>query len=879
MKTQIRDTKKSFILENQYVAIEVSKKDSKILSVKDAEGRDIKGEEDAYFFEFLDADKNSAASVDEVSLNGNIVTAKGEFGSVEMSLEAFDDHFVFEILKADIFDKVRYFNFATVKFEYDTEDDTALRAVDIAMTVNTNPKFYPDGLDKTFSGQAMGHLGGYVGAKLGAAIVPKPILRDTLKVICEKIDPQKGIVSKIAGPWALDHQPNFGDYIIIGNADPEVVNPKLDLYKELDIDQLDFHQGPDSFRQGDFKYMKGENNTEFREKVTANLKARNMMAGLHTYSYYISERCPELLSNPETLKQLDREEEFTLAEDISAEEMFIPSVEPTDGLSKVYGFFVRNLPYCLIDDELIQYRNHAQGFTVVRRGVAGTKAVAHKKGAVIHHLIGCFHLFCPKPGTQLFRDIGRYTAEAYNEGGFDMIYLDALDGIGRHCKGDECWYHCAVFIHEILKHCNHEPIIEYSTMYASLWAARARSGAWDHPTRSFRKFNLAHHREHARFTRRHYTATLGWYNHYPINESYPGNYHTKYQHWDNMDHLGNLAVMYNYSMVYQNTNIQRYPALKRNLELFRKYNTLRKSHYFKDEYLKKLQQSKYEFKLVEKPNGKWACVEKNYETKRLYGIEDAERNTVALSNPFKAQTPFIRLENCMSSLGVDPMIILPMDENKPLSEQLKSHDFGGEVNIDSILAMKVRVKGNGKKGLIGIKPKFATNGNGFGYGLYLIDTDFKGWRDFILYETDNGSRIEEHNFEQGEHDWKIFRNPISTNRLVKIELHSVGDIEGVQMSTISACRPIYNAVKNPTIKIGEEKVMFECELMSTDFIEWDGETAKVIDRYGNEKPVWFDGKLTAPKGKYKAEVSIASSLNACPVNVILTMGTTGKEIK
>lgn len=51
------------------------------------------------------------------------------------------------------------------------------------------------------------------------------------------------------------------------------------------------------------------------------------------------------------------------------------------------------------------------------------------------------------------------------------------------------------------------------------------------------------------------------------------------------------------------------------------------------------------------------------------------------------------------------------------------------------------------KAQIGIKTKFATNGNSFGYGLYLIDTDFKGWRDFVLYETDNGSRIEEHNFE------------------------------------------------------------------------------------------------------------------------------------
>ncbi len=879
MKTQIKECRDSFILENQFVEIDVSKKDSKILSVKNAEGIDIKGADDAYFFEFKDADKNPVATVNEVILNGNVATAVGDFGSVEMSIEAFDDHFIFEILKADIFDKVRYFNFATVNFEYDTSDDSALRAVDIAMTINTNPRYYPDGMNKTFSGQAMTHLGGYVGAKLAAAIVPKPILRDTLKVICEKINPEKGIVSKIAGPWALDYQPNFGDYIIMGNADPEKVNANLDKYKEFDIDQLDFHQGVDSFRQGDFKFMKGDSMQEFREKISDKLKERGMMAGLHTYSYYITFRCEELLSDPENLKQLDREEEFTLAEDIAPEDMFIPSVEPTDGLSKVYGFFARNLPYCLIDNEIIQYRNHDHGFTVVQRGVAGTKPVEHKKGATIYHLIGCFHLFCPKPGSQLFKDIGRFTAEAYNEGGFDMIYLDALDGIGRHCKGDEAWYYCAQFIHEIVKNCDYPPIIEYSTMYPSLWAARARSGAWDHPTRAFRRFNFAHHKEHAIFARRHYTATLGWYNHYPINESYPGNFHTKYQHWDNMDYLGNLAIMYNYSMVYQNLNTQRYAALKRNLDIFKKYNTLRKSRYFKDSYLEKLRRSRHEFKLIDKGQGKWTFVEKNYQTKRLYGIEEAERGIAPLANPFKAQTPFIRLENCMSTLGDSPMILIPINENAPLSDQLKSFDFGGEINITSLLAMKVRVKGNGKKGLIGIKTKFATNGNGFGYGLYLIDTDFTGWRDFVLYETDNGSRIEEHNFEEGEHLWKIYRNPISTDRLVKIELHASGDIEGVQMSSVNACRPIYNVIKNPAVKIGEEKVMFECELMSTDFIEWDGVSAKVIDRYGNEKPVWFEGTVSVPKGKYKAELSIASTLNACPANVILTVGTTGKEIK
>ena len=118
-----------------------------------------------------------------------------------------------------------------------------------------------------------------------------------------------------------------------------------------------------------------------------------------------------------------------------------------------------------------------------------------------------------------------------------------------------------------------------------------------------------------------------------------------------MDYLGNLAIKYNYSMVYQNLNTQRYAALKRNLELFKKYNTLRKSCYFKDSYLEKLRRSKHEFKLIEKEGGKWTFVEKDYQTKRLYDIADSERGIVSLTNPFNAQTPFIRLENCMSTLG------------------------------------------------------------------------------------------------------------------------------------------------------------------------------------------------------------------------------------
>ena len=65
--------------------------------------------------------------------------------------------------------------------------------------------------------------------------------------------------------------------------------------------------------------------------------------------------------------------------------------------------------------------------------------------------------------------------------------------------------------------------------------------------------------------------------------------------------------------------------------------------------------------------------------------------------------------------------------------------------------------------------------------------------------------------------------------------------------------------------------------MSTDFIEFDGKTAKVIDRYGNEKTVSFSGDIIAPKGEFTAELT-AKSLNGMIPRAQLTLGFSGKEI-
>ena len=89
----------------------------------------------------------------------------------------------------------------------------------------------------------------------------------------------------------------------------------------------------------------------------------------------------------------------------------------------------------------------------------------------------------------------------------------------------------------------------------------------------------------------------------------------------------------------------------------------------------------------------------------------------------------------------------------------------------------------------------------------------------------------------------------------------------------------YEVLKNPTVRIGNGTVMFECELMSSDFIEFDGTTAKVIDRYGNEKEVWFKAdNFTVPQGEYTISLE-AKSLNRRTPRAQLTVGLTGEEVK
>ncbi len=440
---KITETKSSILLENNYAEITLSKAGALVETIIDKKtGRNMRGEETRFFSLWT---REAEIPVVGLSLNGNIITVEAENGRFDVEAKVFDNYFTFEVL-TDLPEGTFYAYIAHAKYDYDYTDKKNTGASNIAMTIWMDPVTYPDAKCRETKGRVVAHLG-VKEAKLGLVIAPIAKQQDILKEAYLTVDRNKGIVSKTGGVWGRDSRLNFSNYTIQHESSRDFIDRNIDFFKEIGVDQIDFHQGGGTFRQGDFKFMRYENGAEFKKNVSDVLGEHGMTAGLHSYSFYLSYNCQPLLSDPKYQKDLKVMNTFTLAEDISADTAFFTTAESVDVISMDRGFCRTNSPMMLIDEELICFDKAENGIKVTERGCAGTKAVPHRKGAAVKHIEGHYHGLCPVFGSELFLEIARRTGKTYTAGGFNMIYLDALDGIHYHCEaGMEDWFYMAQFV-------------------------------------------------------------------------------------------------------------------------------------------------------------------------------------------------------------------------------------------------------------------------------------------------------------------------------------------------------------------------------------------------------------------------------------------------
>ena len=381
---KVTELKNSIVLENGYAKITLSKKDSSVEKILDKKNdKDIKNK-DTYFFSVVDADRETVIAPTGLSLKGDVIVVDTPKGKLEVKVTAFDNYFVFELvseLPKDVFKA----EIADMSFTYLKEDRTSAGIAGIAMTYWINPNYFPDGTPNAYGiteknaviegntkGTVYTHLR-HKNAKLAIIVCPFTEQRDLIKEVCRTIDRKVGLMSEIGGAWGRDSRLNFGNYIIEGDSDKAYVDANIEFYKAIGVDQIDYHQGIYTVRQGDFKMERYESAAEFKKNVSDVLEANGIASGLHTYSHYIRYDCDTILSDPKCQKDLGVLGEYTLAEDVSADADFLPTVESTENVPQYVSFFAKSSPLVLVGNEIMNFIHDKNGFKINHRGGCGSQ--------------------------------------------------------------------------------------------------------------------------------------------------------------------------------------------------------------------------------------------------------------------------------------------------------------------------------------------------------------------------------------------------------------------------------------------------------------------------------------------------------------------------
>ena len=733
--------------ENKHFYFTVSKSDGRVLEIINLyNGENVNSNDESPEFIYL-ADHEDK-KIRPVSLEPENEQIKVTFEnglSVTLLTEIFDDFMTFEIT-SDLDKSVREVVFANLSTNL-TDGTFLLNGM--GMTAWTKPVTagYRCPAPYVIS-EAFTHLGhGVKGAKIGIVFSKKCDAIEILKQVSDAIDPAVGLTSKAGGPYAKDWKGNFGDYALVTNIAPDKLDESLKLAIEFDIDQYDVHQSAgNTFCQGNYEFAHTESGTakEYAETLGKKIKDAGLITALHNYAYYISPRAVSILSNPKWQKQIQVTETFTLSEDIDENALELPTIEDASGFDTSYNFLHRNMSYVLVDEEIIKIGSATTpALTECTRGACGTKAVPHKKGSVLKHLDGIFGDFNPVLGSELFYHIADLTAKAFNEGGFDMLYFDAIDGIHNHIDDQrDCWYYHQTFIHRVLSQCERTAIVETSSGSPQEWNFRGREGAWDYACFSIKKHIANHVKANLNSIVKNLTATLGWFSFFTDENVWGGMKNTTFKtlFHDDMDYLGMHALVYDMSIVFHPLavdSINNNPFHHANLTYYTKhYTRLRKSHYFSPEALERVKELGDEWRVV--PVGKEFKLQQMHYCKanlgNLRNQPDFEYSDV---NPFGEQTPFVRIEARYSTLFNEPEILAEYDAATPVGENKIVRDIKIS-DIDTRMAMSIKVKGTGHDGdaaLISLSG--GVRGEKGGRSDHFIDLNFEGWKEFILLDMDN----------------------------------------------------------------------------------------------------------------------------------------------
>ncbi len=751
--------------------------------------------------------------------------------------------------------------FGRVAANIDYLADAPFAVSSMILNINTNIAEMP-GLSTQLGGICYSDIG-YKGAKFAILGLPTDQLRDAMKTVANDLwaqaekDPAVKesfpVLSKTGGPFAMDQAKSHGNYIIASS--PITVEESTvwaEHLKPFGVDQIDFHQGG-PFKQADFTFnQKAYPNgvSDFR-KMTDAFRQKGIICGLHTYATCVPKSGSKHVQ-PVPHKDLAVIESFTLAEDLTTDATSLRVAESIDHMSIITGYVIWNSLDLRIDDELITYtkivKDGKNMFTECKRGMYGTTKTAHAKGAVVRHMGNLFNsYFAPHPGTELYFQIARDTAKAYDEGGFQMIYLDALDGNSRTVPDKELvWYYDAIFVREILRNIKTDsPLLEYSTMHTSLWGGRSRMGAWDSPSRGFVQFlDLHFASNYMSATRRFLPGQMGWMGLCPSSTiiTLP-NFQRRYFYPEEIEYMGTKALAWDHGMSYLDIAMKQVqPGAIEASKTMKTLDDLRRQKYFKEPTLKVLREPGKFFSL-QNDKGKWFFRQAEYPAVKFAGA----KHEAVVNNKFAAQKPTLRLENLHAVAPYDSdkgLELVAFDAAKaPKKQTTVTFDDDNLLDLRKTPCMGMWICGDAQGQIVNVCvqcPHYLFGG----IVEHFVKIDFTGWKYIAWAEAETGM-YPNISWPINTNLYARYRSSLRYDKICRVDVMIHGNPTGLKFRSLKALPVEKSTLSNPKVSLNGTTLSFTGSMPNGSWMQYTG---------GDKAPVF------SASGRKLSEMTVSGTM-------------------
>ncbi|NLD86661.1 MAG: hypothetical protein GX633_00170 [Clostridiales bacterium] len=731
----------------------------------------------------------------------------------------------------------------------------------MGMTVSTRMKEHP-GRNTVLRAEAYPRIGLFSTLKskypAKAAIMAGAdcTIRDIMKKVLDEIPDGELPKSDKGGPYAYDCADARRTYTTLSGIRLEEVDNIVERLSMFGITQVGIHQGH-PYRQGDFVVNRDlyPNGISDFKKVIDRFHSHGIQVGLHPYTFFVSHESSYLTPVPH--EELDSICELTLAKDIDENDTEIQFLESPDRVAEIYDYSLVSSPYVKIGKELIRFnklrKEPPYAFIDCERGALKTTASEHHAGEQMKQLKERFCYVAPKANSNLFYEIAKNTAEFYNECNFDMMYLDAIDGVYCLDGNDYAWYHATAFIAEMFRHLKSTPIFDccYNPQYTGSWYARSRYGALDAGNRGYVSYIDAHVNYNNRTAELMYIPQeLGWWDLWDNSSKYGKQ--AKVISLEDVEYLCAKIVGTDCCMSYRSGSVLTdNNHLNRCSDIIKQYDTVRKSATPEIRRMLREQGKRFTLSLNEN-TGEYLFLDAAVKRHRVDSFEN-NQNTIYNKNPFDSQKPFLSIEPLCAAADYDSpegVVLKHFDEEKPIpNDAAYVLDKGSYDNPDGNTGLGIWMYGDGSGTIVRIRLANELDKKPRNRADYFIKADYIGWRYFGFTESQN-EELDNSEWPRTEMIYRVYTDVSVFYDAYKrpVDFTSIGFLSvttdsktqtNIRLKPIKLLPSYENTLLNPRITINGHDVVFNTALKSFNTLEYTPEgDCTVYDYFGNivEKP-------------------------------------------